>query len=87
MYRLTAVHRTLPLGTSVVLTNLRTGRRIAGRINDRGPYVDPERRIIDLSRVAARSLGLTHPGLAPVRVVVQRALARSTRGAAGPWRV
>jgi rare lipoprotein A (peptidoglycan hydrolase) len=79
MDSLTAAHRTLPLGTTVVVTNLRTRRQVALRINDRGPYVDPKRRIIDLSRAAAR-LGFEHPGLAPVRVVVQKKVsARSTR--------
>jgi peptidoglycan lytic transglycosylase len=79
MDSLTAAHRTLPLGTTVVVTNLRTRRQVALRINDRGPYVDPKRRIIDLSRAAARRLGFEHPGLAPVRVMVKKASARSTR--------
>jgi rare lipoprotein A len=84
MHRLTAAHRTLPLGTGVVVTNLRTRRQVAVRINDRGPYVDPKRRIIDLSRAAARRLGFEHPGLAPVRVVVKKASARSTRVVQAP---
>jgi rare lipoprotein A len=79
MYALTAAHRTLPLGTTVVVANLRTRRQVAVRINDRGPYVDPKRRIIDLSRAAAHRLGFEHPGLAPVRVMVKKASARSTR--------
>jgi rare lipoprotein A (peptidoglycan hydrolase) len=41
--------------------------------------VDPRRRIIDLSRAAARRLGFEHPGLAPVWVVVKKAPVRSTR--------
>jgi rare lipoprotein A len=84
MYALTAAHRTLPLGTTVVVANLRTRRQVAVRINDRGPYVDPKRRIIDLSRAAARRLGFEHPGLAPVRVMVQKASARSTRVVQAP---
>ena len=85
MYSLTAAHRTLPLGTTVVVTHLQTGRRVVVCINDRGPYVDPRRRIIDLSRAAARRLDFEHPGLAPVRVVVQKkAPARSTRVAQAP---
>jgi peptidoglycan lytic transglycosylase len=85
MSSLTAAHRTLPLGTTVVVTNLRTRRQVALRINDRGPYVDPKRRIIDLSRAAARRLGFEHPGLAPVRLVVQKkASARSTRVTQAP---
>jgi rare lipoprotein A len=87
MYSLTAAHRTLPLGSTVEVTHLRTGRRVIVRINDRGPYVTPRRRIIDLSRAAARRLGSERPGLAPVRVVVQRAPARSARVAAAPQRV
>ena len=87
MYQMTAAHRTLPLGTIVVVTHLQTGRRVIVRINDRGPYVDPERRIIDLSRAAARRLGLEGPGLGRVRVVVQRAPARPRSVAVGPPQV
>lgn len=52
MYRPTAAHRTLPLGTTVAVTNLQTRRQVMVRINDRGPSVDPGCRIIDLSRAA-----------------------------------
>ena len=79
MYRLTAAHRTLPLGTTAVVTHLRTRRQVVVRINDRGPYVDPRRRVIDLSRAAAHRLGSEGHGLAPVCVVVQKAPARSMR--------
>jgi rare lipoprotein A len=41
MYRLTAAHRTLPLGTTVVVTNLQTRQQVVVRITDRGPYVEP----------------------------------------------
>jgi len=85
MHRLTAAHRPLPLGTTVVVTHLRTRRQGAVRINDRGPYVDHKRRIIDLSRAAARRLGFEHPGLAPMRIMgQQKAPARSTREAQAP---
>jgi rare lipoprotein A len=88
MYRMTAAHRTLPLGATVVVTNLQTGRGVVVRINDRGPYVDPERRIIDLSRAAARRLGLERPGVGRVRVVaVQRAPAHPRRMVARAPRV
>src|SRR5262245_15052293 len=70
MHRLTAAHRTLPLGATVAVTHLRTRRQVVVRITDRGPYVEPKRRIIDLSRAAARRLGVERPGLAPVRVEV-----------------
>ena len=66
MHGLTAAHRALPLGTRVRVTNLRNGRSVDVRINDRGPFVAG--RIIDLSRAAARALGLLHVGVATVRV-------------------
>jgi rare lipoprotein A len=88
MHRMTAAHPTLPLCTTVMVTDLQTGRRVVVRINDRGPYVDHERRIIDLSRAAARRLGLEGPGLGRVWVVVvQRGPARPRSVAAGSPRV
>ena len=65
---MTAAHRTLPLGTRVEVTNLTNGRRVRVRINDRGPFKDPDRRIIDLSWAAARELGIVEPGTAEVEV-------------------
>lgn len=67
---MTAAHRTLPLPTWVEVTHLETGRRVRVRVNDRGPFHDPDRRIIDLSREAARRLGMLGAGVAPVRVRV-----------------
>jgi rare lipoprotein A len=66
MYQLTAAHRTLPLGTWVKVTNLKNGRWIMVRINDRGPV--PQDRIIDLSYSAAELLGMEEQGLAKVRL-------------------
>lgn len=66
MYSMTAAHRTLPLGTKVLVTQRVTGRRIRVRINDRGPFVSG--RIIDLSYAAARKLGSAETGVAPVIV-------------------
>ena len=66
MYQLTAAHRTLPLGTWVKVTNLRNGRWVLVRINDRGPV--PTDRIIDLSYTAAQMLDMKAYGLARVRV-------------------
>lgn len=63
---LTAAHRTLRFNTRVDVTDLATGRRVTVRINDRGPFV--KGRIIDLSRGAARSLGMIARGTATVRV-------------------
>lgn len=54
MFELTAAHRQLPLGSFVKVTNLRNGKWVVVRINDRGPYVG--RRIMDLSYGAARML-------------------------------
>ena len=66
----TAAHKHLPLGTVVRVTNLENGRRAIIRINDRGPYV--EDRILDLSRRAARYLGLRDKGVGMVRIEVLR---------------
>ena len=68
MFSLTAAHRTLKLGTWVRVTNLRNGRSVLVRINDRGPV--PESRIIDLSYEAATLLDFRAHGLAKVRVDV-----------------
>jgi rare lipoprotein A len=62
----TAASRVLPLVTRVVVTNEETGRSVEVRINDRGPHVDG--RIIDLSKSAAREIGLIDDGVAPVRI-------------------
>jgi rare lipoprotein A (peptidoglycan hydrolase) len=65
---MTAASRTLPLGTRVLVTNRDNGKSVEVTINDRGPYVDG--RIIDLSKAAARKLGLLKPGIADVRIDV-----------------
>ena len=66
MHEFTAAHPTLPLGTYVKVTNLRNGRVVVVRINDRGPVVDG--RIIDVSYNAARALGFKERGLQRVRL-------------------
>lgn len=63
---LTAAHPTLPLPSYAYVTNLRNGRTVMVRINDRGPYVSG--RIIDLSHASARAIGYDAQGHAPVRV-------------------
>ncbi len=68
MYDMTAAHPTLPLGTFVKVTNLRNGRAVVVRINDRGPVVDG--RIIDVSYNAARALNFKNRGLQRVRLDV-----------------
>lgn len=69
-HELTAAHRQLPLGTKVMVKNLETDALVEVRINDRGPYADPPRRIIDLSRAAAESIGLVEQGIGRVQVMV-----------------
>jgi rare lipoprotein A len=64
----TAAHRSFKFGTRVLVTNLRNGRSVVVRINDRGPFVNG--RIIDLSYRAAMDVGLHSSGVAPVRVAV-----------------
>lgn len=63
-----AAHRTLPLPAWVRVTNLANGRSIEVRVNDRGPFHEPDRRIIDVSRAAAIQLGMLETGTASVRV-------------------
>jgi rare lipoprotein A len=67
---MTAAHRKLPLGTKVMVENMETGEKTEVKITDRGPYADPKRRIIDLSKAAANSIGLVEQGVALVRVTV-----------------
>jgi rare lipoprotein A len=62
----TAAHPRLPLGTFVKVTNLKNGKAVVVRINDRGPVIDG--RIIDLSYNAARALGFRERGLQTVRL-------------------
>jgi rare lipoprotein A len=64
--RLTAAHKTLPLGTKAKVTNLENGNTVEVEINDRGPYVG--QRVIDLSRAAANALGFVESGLTLVRI-------------------
>jgi len=66
MFRFTAAHPALPLGTLVKVTSLQTGAWVIVRVNDRGPV--PKTRIIDLSYGAAQMLGLRHNGVAKVRL-------------------
>jgi rare lipoprotein A len=66
MFQLTAAHRQLPLGTWVKVTNLRNGKWVIVRINDRGPV--PESRVIDLSYGAAQLLDLRARGVERVRL-------------------
>ena len=71
--KLTAAHNTLPFGTKIRVTNTRTGRSVKVVVNDRGPHV--KGRIVDVSKKAARKIGLTQAGVAPVQLKVVRAVA------------
>jgi len=64
----TAAHRTLPLGSKVRVVNLDNDKSVEVEINDRGPYVGG--RIIDLSRAAAKVLGMLEDGITRVRIEV-----------------
>jgi rare lipoprotein A len=66
MYDMTAAHLTLPMGSYVRVTNLRNGRAVIVRVNDRGPIVPG--RIIDLSYGAAQALQFKQRGLQRVRL-------------------
>ena len=68
MYGMTAAHRTLPLPSFVEVTNLANGRNVVLRVTDRGPFHDPDRRIIDVTYTAAVKLGMVGTGTAAVRV-------------------
>lgn len=65
---MTAAHRTLPFGTKVRVTHLKSQRSVVVRINNRGPYT--RGRIIDLSKAAAKELNMTKSGIARVEVQV-----------------
>jgi rare lipoprotein A len=68
MHAMTAAHRTLPLGSVVRVTNIKTGTWAIVRITDRGPFV--EGRIVDLSLAAAKKIDVWRPGIATVRLEV-----------------
>ena len=65
--KFTAAHRTLPWGSRVKVTNLDNGKSVDVRINDRGPF-GKGGRIIDVSRAAARALGMVARGIITVRI-------------------
>jgi rare lipoprotein A len=73
----TAAHRTLAFGTVVRVTHAESRRSVVVRINDRGPFISG--RVIDLSRAAARELGIEKAGLAKVNVEIIPPAATTTR--------
>ncbi|HMG82830.1 MAG TPA: septal ring lytic transglycosylase RlpA family protein [Ferruginibacter sp.] len=66
----TAAHKTLPFNTEVEVKNLKTGKTVKVRINDRGPYA--KGRIIDLSYAAAKQLGIIQDGVGEVQLRYKR---------------
>src|SRR5947209_4495409 len=81
MFRFTAAHRTLPLGSLVRVTNLRNGKWVLVRINDRGPVVPG--RILDLSYGAAQMLSMTGVGRVRLDLVSEEQQAIVARNFAG----
>jgi len=65
---LAAAHRSLPFGTRVKVQNMKNGRAVVVRINDRGPFVGG--RVIDVTRAAAQQLGFVGAGVAKVCMTV-----------------
>ena len=66
MYDFTAAHKTLPLPSYLKVQNLRNGKTVIVKVNDRGPFVDD--RLIDLSYAAAKKIDMLESGTSPVRV-------------------
>ena len=66
MTKMTVASKTLPLGSLVMIENLKNGRRVIATVTDRGPYVDG--RIIDVSLAVAEALGMVQDGIAPVEI-------------------
>src|SRR5437879_456843 len=83
MHQPTAAHKTLPLNSIVRVTNLKNGKSIVLRINDRGPFVGD--RILDLSMGAAKEIDVYRMGLAPVKIEVLQAPSPLDQG--GRWTV
>lgn len=82
MHQMTAAHKTLPLPTYALVTNLDNGRRAVVRINDRGPFV--HNRVIDLSYAAAKRLDMVQSGTARVEV---RSIDPRDHGGESPLRI
>ncbi len=80
-HALTAAHRTLPMGSLITVTNLKTGQSSAMRITDRGPFVDG--RIVDLTIASAKATGIYRAGTAEVRLDVYQTPKPIERG--GRW--
>jgi rare lipoprotein A len=84
MYAMTAAHTTLPIPSYARVTNLKSGKSVVVRVNDRGPFV--EGRIIDLSYTAAHRIGVLAGGnaLVEVEVIIPDAAGTTIAAAAQP---
>jgi len=74
---MTAAHKTLPLHSVVRVVNMKNGKSVVVRINDRGPYI--RGRIIDLSKAAAEKISMINSGVVPVKVEVFRKIEVMTK--------
>jgi rare lipoprotein A len=83
MNAMTAAHRTLPLGSIVRVTNVKTGHSALVRITDRGPFIPG--RVLDLSLAAAKQVDVWQPGVASVRIEVMETPVPMNSG--GRWAV
>lgn len=77
---MTAAHRTLPMGSTLRVTNIATNQSVLVRVTDRGPFVPG--RVLDLSMGAAKAIGVWRPGVAQVKV---EAFAHASSNPAGKW--
>lgn len=77
MNLMTAAHRTLPFNTIVLVENIDSGKSVLVRINDRGPFA--KNRIIDLSKQAAKKIGMIGPGTAKVNLYVAKGTLKNSR--------
>lgn len=68
MYKLTAAHQKLPLGTRVKVTNLKNRKTVVVKVNDRGPF--RKGRILDLSYGAAGKIGMLEDGVVKVKIEI-----------------
>ena len=83
MNAMTAAHRTLPLGSIVRVTNVKTRHSVLVRITDRGPFIPG--RIVDLSLAAGRKIDVVQPGVAEVKVELLES--PTSAGTGGRWAV
>ena len=86
MNQMTAAHRTLPFGTRIRVQSLVDGSAVEVRINDRGPFKDEDKRILDLSFAAGKLLGAIGPGVIPIRLRVVSLAEPAGGGGARPRR-